>query len=102
MNRTNSPVFVAKKAPKRHKAGWLHVNFSGWETEQLKALAECQGIPFRHFLEHALRSWRREQEARLGITAREAVTLTKAQREDWAKRHDLVARAICPCRSPFN
>ena len=106
MNRTNSPVFVAKKALKKnafHKAGWLHINFSSWETEQLKALAECEGIAFRHFLEHALRHYRSTSESRLGITAREAVALTKNQRRQCAVKHDLINRAIKrPGKSPAN
>jgi len=105
MHRLNSAPKVATKAlaTLRKSRGWLNINFSGWETKQLRALAECEEIPFRHFLERDLRSWRRESETRLGVTARSALALTHAERRLRAAKHRLVNRSISyPGKSPFN
>ena len=43
-----------KPARKRRAVNWLNINISAWEVKELRALAECSGIQFRTFLEHAL------------------------------------------------
>lgn len=78
----------AKTAPvkgqKKRKPAWIKVNCAGWRVKEMAALAECQGIPLRLFLEFAL--WHALEAAvtATGIEASQAEQMTKAQRRQFA------------------
>jgi hypothetical protein len=78
----------AKTAPakgqKKRKPAWIKVNCAGWKVQEMAALAECQGIPLRLFLEHGLFGALQKAATDTGIEASQAVQMTKAQRRQFA------------------
>ena len=79
---------------KRQAKNWLHVNIGQREVKELRALADCQGITLRTFLELAIRHEKREVARELKIMAWDAPKIPRARRMAIARRNREMARAI--------
>jgi hypothetical protein len=101
MNRIKQIAGEARAA-RKCKKNWLHVNIGESEAKELRALAKCWGLDLRTFLELGVRSYKRELEKKLNITAEVATKMTRKQRVEFNERHRLFWQAASCRREKLN
>ncbi len=94
----NLPSRLRPAAPSKHSKAtaksWHRVQISEGEADKMRALAECFGGGFHGFLSSAALSYIDELEKRLGLTAKQALAFTRAERKAFHRRFwSIVTRA---------
>jgi hypothetical protein len=90
----NYYISQAKTPAENRKVGrgWIAVNMSKQDVQEMKILARASGIVFRTFLESSLRAAARELHEQLGISHSDVRQLTRRQiaalhERSWLIRH---------------
>lgn len=73
------PVGATKRRQKRSK-NFFSFNLAKWRREELHALADCYGVPLRTLFWWSLMDAQERVERATGLTARQALAMTKEKR----------------------